>query len=200
MPFPNDLNTFETLRAGGSSPEINTLVKLVLLVRGFRSQLDKELRPLNQSSARMEVLSALHHMHGDKSQRDVAEQLGVEGATITRMIDLLSKRNLVRRTPHPQDRRVNLISITKEGEAELRKVLGVYDQLRNHMLTEMTEQDMQELDHLVSKMLQRLDIPVEVSPPTSDLHIADLPRFNRLEDRIESTDPGADKEPPDRES
>jgi MarR family transcriptional regulator for hemolysin len=179
VPYPKSSNTFEVYSAGNTTLEIDTLVKMVLLVRSFRHQLDEHLRKIGHSTARMEALSAILNMPGDKSQSDVAKRLRVEGATITRMIDMLSKQGLVERSPHPQDRRVNLLSITPAGKDAVREMFRCYDRLRNHLLYDVADEELQLLNGLIGKMLVRLDIPlddtVDIQPMPAIYRISDQP-------------------------
>ena len=152
--------SFETYRAGGVPQDVGLMVKLVLTVRGFRSQLDERLRRMGQSVSRMETLAAIMNMPGPRSQTDVARRLRVEGATVTRMIDILEKEGLVLRTPDPADRRVNLISITPAGEAVLAEIFAVYDQLRGHVLADLGLDEREEMHRLLDRMLARIDSPL----------------------------------------
>lgn len=184
MPYPKSSTSFEAYSAGDTTLEISTLVKMVLLVRGFRSKLDEALRRIDHSTARMEALAAILNMPGEKSQSDVAKRLRVEGATVTRMIDLLSKEGLVERYPHPTDRRINLLSITPHGEAELAKIFRVYDRQRRHLLKDMSAGELEQLKALVEKMLGRLDMPLDEA-----IEIEDMPVMDRRTDRIDDDTP-----------
>ncbi len=54
--------------------------------------------------------------HGDCIPQGVlAERVGIEGATIVRVVDELEKENLIRRIADDTDRRVKLIQLTDEG-------------------------------------------------------------------------------------
>ena len=46
------------------------------------------------------------------TQKELADILKKEPATVARLLDRLVKRDLVRRTTHPEDRRANIIEIT----------------------------------------------------------------------------------------
>lgn len=57
--------------------------------------------------------------------KDMAEKLGKDKSAILRMIDLLEKKELVRRVVDQNDRRKNQLMVTKKGErliAEFREV------------------------------------------------------------------------------
>lgn len=152
-------SAFDTYRAGETTLDIGLMVKLVLTVRGFRGQLDERLRRIGQSVSRMETLAAIMNMPDPKSQSDVARRLRVEGATVTRMIDILSKEGLVERAPDPGDRRVNLLSITPTGEAVLADIFDVYDGFRKHVLSLLEEADREEMHRLLDLMLEAIDSP-----------------------------------------
>ena len=160
MPHPSPQDSFEVYKDGNTTRDIQMLVSMVLLVRGFRNKLDEKLRKIQQSTARMETLSAILNMQGDKSQSDVARRLRIEGATVTRMIDILSKEGLVERKPAPHDRRVNLISITPEGEDAVKRIFKVYDRVRNHILQDIAPDQVDMLSELIKTMLGRLDEPL----------------------------------------
>src|SRR3954453_12430092 len=53
----------------------------------------------------------------------IAERLGVTTGSMTSLLDNLEKRGLVRRLPHPDDRRKLLIDITPEAEAIVDELL-----------------------------------------------------------------------------
>jgi MarR family transcriptional regulator for hemolysin len=152
-------STFETYRAGGTTLDIGVMVKLVLTVRGFRGQLDERLRRIGHSVSRMETLAAIMNMPDPKSQSDVARRLRVEGATVTRMIDILSREGLVERAPDPGDRRVNLLTITPVGETVLAEIFDVYDNLRGHVLAGLDEADRNEMHRLLDLILAAIDNP-----------------------------------------
>jgi MarR family transcriptional regulator, transcriptional regulator for hemolysin len=181
MPHFADKSSFETYRDGATTSSISALVKMVVIVRQFRNQLDERLRNIGQSTARMEMLSAILNIKGPKSQSDLAKRLRVEGATITRMIDILSNEGLVERSPDSKDRRVNLISISPKGEIVLERIFEIYDELRFHILDGLAPEDIDTLHRLFDHMIVRLEQPAE-----SKVRIG-LPRYERRHDSAQDT-------------
>ncbi|MXP41484.1 MarR family transcriptional regulator [Altererythrobacter soli] len=176
MPHRPPKSTFDIYREGGTTRDISLLIKLVLMVRRFRNQLDEALRRIDQSTARMEMLSAILNMQGPKSQTDLARRLRVEAATVTRMIDILGKEGLVERTPDPNDRRVNLLSISPKGEAVLAEIFRVYDRLRSHLLQDLSADDVEQMHAMIDLMTARLDEP----EPAAQVVIEPLESVDRL--------------------
>jgi DNA-binding MarR family transcriptional regulator len=52
-----------------------------------------------------------------KTLRALAEWLAVDAPYVTLMVDDLEQRGLVRRKPHPEDRRAKLVTLTAAGRA-----------------------------------------------------------------------------------
>ena len=66
------------------------------------------------SYARMRLLGALH-CGGPKIMSGLSDDLGVTRRNVTALVDALEEENLVRRRPHPTDRRSTVVELTEEG-------------------------------------------------------------------------------------
>ena len=71
--------------------------------------------------------------HGPMSQTQVAERIGMGRAPAGTIVDSLSDRNLLRRTPDATDRRVWLLTATNEGQKLAVRIGGVDKELRTIM-------------------------------------------------------------------
>jgi DNA-binding MarR family transcriptional regulator len=63
------------------------------------------------------------------SMQDVAGALGIDITTFSRQIKTLVERELVKKTPHPNDNRVNLLSLTIKGkttEQQINEEMNTY--------------------------------------------------------------------------
>lgn len=79
-------------------------------------QLEKAVRPFGLSYARYEVLTLLSFSRtGQLPLNKIGARLQVHPASVTGVIDKLEQQGLVRRVPHPSDRRGVLAEITEEG-------------------------------------------------------------------------------------
>lgn len=58
------------------------------------------------------------------SGRDLANHLGMTSASVTALLDRLTKSGHVQRTPHPTNRRSNMITATPGSDEEVRQTLG----------------------------------------------------------------------------
>ncbi|ARR10808.1 MarR family winged helix-turn-helix transcriptional regulator [Paenibacillus bovis] len=78
------------------------------------------------------ILYEIDKQH-EPSIQQVAEALGTDITTFSRQIQNLIKMNLVKKSPHPDDRRVYVLSLTVEGKF----VATTIDQQMNDYLNEV---------------------------------------------------------------
>ena len=75
--------------------------------------------------------------HGPLSQSELADRLGVEGATMVAMVDRLVKAGLVVRQPSTTDRRVKRVALTPAGKLIYDKVRAEAAAFRKELLADM---------------------------------------------------------------
>ena len=63
-----------------------------------------------------------------QTQRELAERLSADPPYVTLMVDDLEKRGLVRRKPHPTDRRAKLVELTASGRAAAARADAILDE------------------------------------------------------------------------
>lgn len=90
--------------------------------RAWRGALERFLKSCGITPAGWNAVAAVAGAAEPLSQRQLAEQLGVDGATLVATIDRLAAGGLVERVPSRQDRRVKLVVLTGQGQALAHKV------------------------------------------------------------------------------
>src|SRR5215213_7094628 len=106
------------------------------------------LRDRGLTYARMRLLGALH-CHGPQIMTIISDGLGVTRRNVTALVDALEEEGLVRRQPHPTDRRATVIELTPEGE---RRTDAMYDEHREavaELFCGLSEEDQRELIRLL---------------------------------------------------
>lgn len=98
--------------------------------RAWRAALERYLKSCGITPAGWNAVSAVAAAPSAPSQRQLAEQLGVDGATLVATIDRLVAGGLVERMPSPHDRRVKLVVLTGQGRALAARVGEQAAQLR----------------------------------------------------------------------
>jgi DNA-binding MarR family transcriptional regulator len=81
----------------------------------------EELQPLGLENPVAGVVLQLGRL-GPQTQRQLVEILRSDKSAMVRYVDALEARGLVRREPHPTDRRAQWIALTEAGQAILAEV------------------------------------------------------------------------------
>ncbi len=113
------------------------------------------LQPLEVSPAGGLVLGLLKDAGQPCSPNFISERLIVSPATVTGVLDTLAKRGLVRREPHPSDRRMVLVHLTKAGSRMADKVRRVVHRAEAEWMRSLSEPERAQLIDLLGKV-QRL--------------------------------------------
>lgn len=99
-------------------PVMHAVTSLMRVQQLVLSRLDAVLKPLDLTFARYEALVLLSFTkRGSLPLGKMGERLQVHPTSVTPIVDRLESAGLVRRVPHPEDRRAVLAEITDAGRA-----------------------------------------------------------------------------------
>jgi DNA-binding MarR family transcriptional regulator len=118
--------------------------------------LTRRFRPYGLSHAGFNVLMILQLAGRPLSQREIGERWLVTRGAVTGLVDSLEAAGLVRRQPHPEDRRVSLVELTDKGVSVLDDLLPDHLRGEEEMLAALTEEEQQTLLELLEKVQARL--------------------------------------------
>lgn len=79
---------------------------------------DKLVEPLGLTSARWQVLGAIHFAETPQPVSWLARSMGLSRQGVQRIANELEKEGLVSFQPNPQHRRASLVVLTKQGRAK----------------------------------------------------------------------------------
>jgi MarR family transcriptional regulator, transcriptional regulator for hemolysin len=102
--------------------------------RSWRQAVDRKLKYLGVSQASWMTIAMAAKARSPLSQSELADKLGVEGATMVAMIDRLVKAGLVNREASTTDRRVKHVILTPAGMKIYEKVKAEAVTLRRDLL------------------------------------------------------------------
>jgi len=104
--------------------------------RSWRQAVDRRLKHLGVSQASWMTIAIAAKARSSLSQSELADKLGVEGATMVAMIDRLVKAGLVLREASTTDRRVKRVVLTPAGLKIYEKVKAEAVALRKELLSD----------------------------------------------------------------
>lgn len=109
--------------------------------------------------AKFNLLMIIKHIGKERgiSQIELGSHLFVSAANITKLIDSLEKKELVKRLPSKNDRRVNLVKITEKGCKLVEKVWVNHVEAINNLLQGFSDTDKNKFHGFLEKFLQECE-------------------------------------------
>jgi len=102
------------------------------------------------------VLKALHENPGC-SQQEIAQAAFKDQASLTRIIDLLVKKEILLRAIHPEDRRRFQLTITRKGLQLLKAVEPVAENNRKTALKGFTKDKIMQLQDMLNLLMKNCE-------------------------------------------
>lgn len=107
------------------------------------------------SYARMRLLGALH-CEGPMIMSGISDELGVTKRNVTALVDALEDEGLVRRRPHPTDRRATIVEMTTRGRETADAMYGAHREAVAELFETLPEDDRRELLRLVGRLREAM--------------------------------------------
>jgi DNA-binding MarR family transcriptional regulator len=86
---------------------------------------DQILAPIDLTFSRYELLVRLHFGGDSLPLNLLGRHLQIHQTSITSLVDKLESQGLIKRAPHPTDRRSTIVLMTSAGEVLLRKAINL---------------------------------------------------------------------------
>ena len=125
--------------------------------RMWRRYLDLRFRDLDLSQARWNALFELSR-NEEVTQIELAQSLGIEAATLVRLLDGLEGAGLVERRHSASDRRAKTLHLTEAARPLIVKMEEISAASRAEILEGIPEQDLRIATKVLSCIAARLEI------------------------------------------
>ncbi|WMT72649.1 MarR family transcriptional regulator [Bradyrhizobium sp. Ash2021] len=123
------------------------------LGRIWRRESDQALSDHGLSYATAVPLLVLSRQGETVRQGVLADELGIEGPSLVRLIDLLQAEGLVERREDPTDRRAKTLHLTATGEAKVEEMNRVLRRVRARLLKDIGSEELA----ITFETLQRIE-------------------------------------------
>ena len=114
---------------------------------------DQHLGAMEVTSAQFIILATLS-MGIAKSASDLCKGISYDAGAMTRMIDRLEEKGLLRRSRDPGDRRLVNLELTEKGSAALPRMRDVSMKVLNRFLQGFTKAEARQLEGFLTRMLE----------------------------------------------
>lgn len=134
--------------------EALSLKLFVVLTRALdsvRKSIEKEIRSYGLNPTEFAVLELLYNK-GEQTVQKIGEKVLIASSSITYVVDKLEKKNLILRTPNPEDRRITQVSITEEGKALMDDIFPGHAKAVQRILEGLTMEEKEEVISQLKKL------------------------------------------------
>jgi DNA-binding MarR family transcriptional regulator len=107
------------------------------------------------------LLHMLHEAGTGIRPGDLADRLAVDAPTVTRRVQQLEARGLVRRAADPLDRRAQLVQLTGSGTRLIERAMAAFHAWLESVLSSWSAADRKELAVLLSRFIDACDRNLE---------------------------------------
>lgn len=115
---------------------------------------DADLSAMEISAAQFIVIAALALSDTAKSSSDLCRGISYDAGAMTRMIDRLETKGLIRRNRRPDDRRVVYVELTEQGARAYPRMREVSMGVANRFLRGFDQAEARQLEGYLSRMLE----------------------------------------------
>jgi DNA-binding MarR family transcriptional regulator len=125
------------------------------VARDLRTATEALLAPYDLTAQQAAALM-LTSVRGRASPNQLTAELGTDTAGMTRLVDRLEAKGLVRRARHPDDRRSVVIELTADGRALLPKLPPVFGRVTSRLLEGFSADEITVLTGMLQRMQANL--------------------------------------------
>ncbi len=120
---------------------------------------DRRLGPLDVTSAQLIIIASLAISDGPKSASDLCKTIQYDAGAMTRMLDRLENKGMLRRVRSADDRRLVFLELTDAGKAAYPRMREISMTVLNRFLRGFTKAEVRQLESYLMRMLDNAQVP-----------------------------------------
>ncbi|WP_213771207.1 MarR family winged helix-turn-helix transcriptional regulator, partial [Enterobacter hormaechei] len=150
--IPLDAETKVAERPHDHKTELRLWLRLLTCTTLIENEVRRRLREnFDITLPRFDLLAQLDRAPDGMTLGELSQRMMVSNGNITGLVDRLVEQGLIRRRPLPNDRRVQIVSLTAEGQREFRAMARVNADWVGEIFEGLTQKDVEALMPLLAK-------------------------------------------------
>jgi DNA-binding MarR family transcriptional regulator len=117
--------------------------------------LDKSLSPFEITAAQYVIVSMLARGRGDTATQ-LCKELSYDPGAMTRMLDRLAQKNILRRKPDPDSRRTFKVELTDQGKALYPELFACSARVIEQAFGGFTQNELDQFEVFLNRMLLKI--------------------------------------------
>jgi DNA-binding MarR family transcriptional regulator len=153
--IPLDAETKVSERPDDHKTELRLWLRLLTCTTLIENQVRRRLRDqFNITLPRFDLLAQLDRAPNGMTLGELSQRMMVSNGNITGLVERLAEQGLIRRRPLPNDRRVQIVSLTPEGQRFFRSMARVNADWVGDIFAGLAPKDIEALMPLLAKTKQ----------------------------------------------
>lgn len=127
-----------------------------LIFLHIKKKMDERLKPLDLTHLQFSILMNVYK-YNLSTQKEILQYTNGDEASVTRLIDRLELKGLIKRVKSETDKRKKKIILTETGEALINKAIGQAIRINKEIVKDLDKDESEELLRLLQKVHNSLD-------------------------------------------
>ena len=150
--IPLDAETKVSERPQDHQTELRLWLRLLTCTTLIESEVRRRLREnFDITLPRFDLMAQLDRAPSGMTLGELSQRMMVSNGNITGLVDRLVKQGLIQRRPLPHDRRVQIVSLTAEGQREFRTMARINADWVGEIFQGLSPKDIEALMPLLAK-------------------------------------------------
>lgn len=117
----------------------------------FRHMQDEALKEWGVQSHHLGILKVVEAE--PVSQNTLGEELGIDKASMVKILDFLESMDYLERNSHPTDRRIKVVHLTRKGETLLKECNSRKAEIEKRFFKDLSAEEIQQLLSIMAKLI-----------------------------------------------
>lgn len=139
---------------------------LIRVTRLYRKEVNRALSSYGISDAKAVPVLHIARYGGGMRQNMLAEEIGIEGPSLVRLLDQLCSHGLVERRDDSHDRRAKNLHLTPAGQELAARVEAALVEIRGRLLASLDDADIAACVRVIETLSAKLEM--SASPAKND--------------------------------
>lgn len=131
--------------------KISVLIKRTSLI--FDKSANQLLASYDLTGSQFRILMVLYKSSENIRQIDIENKFLMTNPTVTGLVQKLEQKELIRRIPHPVDKRSKVLVLTERAMEMKEEMLKLSDELERQMTKNLSSEECEQLAGLLTKIL-----------------------------------------------
>ncbi len=133
-------------------------LEMKAVLRSARLIINAEFTPLQLTGAEGDILFHLLTGSNESAQEELAWQLDIGKAAISRVVDSLEAKGYVLRMKSARDKRAYSICLTEKGHSIGKDIIGIYETLYRRVKSAIADEELVLIESMLKRVSMNLDM------------------------------------------